>query len=1002
MNVRQATTVSLTTDPDTGAFTVNVAAGSALMVLVEIDSPTISLSGITDSQGNTWALGVRTVVTARSFEAWSVQSANAGATTVTFNFTATPVARVWMVEVADITGLVYGISNTLDQTVSIDPVPLATLSPTQAGVVLAAIRYATTETFANWEERESFLIDNSGGSSSRGGFRLVDGAIALTPAVNNSTAATGESMTVVFYGTPVAGNTVLYPAPRACNVLIEGPGAGNWDFHGSGPAPDRLAMFTYRLDRQKGLGGSLSQPVDDQTCNQQGNYDVPTFCRWISPPVEAQTISGTFDLCQLVQGRWQDSVLGLTNDSVVRYKVHVYISVGQTVAVRATLLDNYVDSVNFPGTSGAVWRQLAAAQTLAAGVAQAGDSIIIETGFRIVSSPTPAASYPPDDWTLIDWTGLTTVGSFPDAVNGDTSTSRAPWFGFSIPIAFQPTSSVPPGNDACADATVVSALPYASAHIDTTEAQDTDRRVWFRFTAPSTGTILLTTFGSNYATTLDVYTGGCGVLTLASYGTLKDFGVGRSSTVALLNATSGIEYLVRIGAEALVNSVRDGGGMLRLTIGYRELPQEDDLYIPSRQLLVFRDGVVVNANPSFVTASPTGIAIDYTQRSMANVGGSPGGDPHIGERVLQAWFAFDPCLVEMLDLPTLSYLSSGASDIDIISDPFDIPRPATTTLGIAALHVTRVTGLLVAQFFGNGFLYVAGAGANRPAHLNTISSAPSISAVKAISAIKGDNQVGNPFTYVESLPTLESTAPWGGWLNEATGDLYYVSGSPYDCPLVPSQEIRVYNVFTQIQGPIFATLPVQSVFHPSVRGLCGILGPGSAFRGLLACNGNTVQKLDASGALLDTYTPTTPDANPHLGMMDVKILADGVHALTIDYVSRRVWKFNLLTMTEVSTYPTYMLGPFVQMVLYQPNGITPTPDEPCVLEVPSTQCWGDSEPTLQSLEDQPTVPQASQCFAPGGVAATRSVQSQPTTPTSGATWLPTFSVDAQRVGLKDS
>jgi hypothetical protein len=38
------------------------------------------------------------------------------------------------------------------------------------------------------------------------------------------------------------------------------------------------------------------------------------------------------------------------------------------------------------------------------------------------------------------------------------------------------------------------------------------KSVWYRFTAPSNGTVTVSTIGSNYDTILSVYTGACGTL----------------------------------------------------------------------------------------------------------------------------------------------------------------------------------------------------------------------------------------------------------------------------------------------------------------------------------------------------------------------------------------------------------------------------------------------------------------------------------------------------------
>jgi hypothetical protein len=706
--------------------------------------------------------------------------------------------------------------------------------------------------------------------------------------------------------------TRYYPLVKLPGSVIEGVGSGIWHHHGGGPSPHTPNSHTWLLAQSKIAG--VGQTARTLSCSQQGNYDVPMLGRFISPPLQAQSIAGTFNLCFRVQARWLDGVLGFSNASIVRYKVHIYVTQGQSTRVRHLLLDNYVDPVNFPGTTGGVWRSLQSAQTLAAGSIEAGDSIIIEAGFRIVSSPLPSVTYPPDDWTQIDWTGTGASPSFVDAIAGDTSTSRAPWFEFSQTLLEQALPPAP-DNDACVDALVIPSLPYTSPIINTTQSTDTNRRVWFTFTAPTTGEIFITTLGSNYRTAVDVFRGGCGALVFANFGSRVNYWAHRSGTVTLLNAVAGTQYWIRIGTNGNSECTNQGGA-LRLTAFYREAPQEDDLYMPAGLLVAYREGVPVNINAAVSEFTPLGVAIDYTQRAMTNIGGSPGGNPHVGERLVVGLF-HAPNMAEILDLPTLSYNSGGGTDIDVVNDPWDlpVPQPNDAGCGIAQLYIPRATGVLHALWFGNGFLYVSGVGTNRPAYMNTVASQASFSALKVIDLANADNQPGFPFTDTEHLPTLEATSPWIGALDESSGVLYYASGSYY-VP-VGGQQIRTYNVTTASQGPLFATLPARPGFNPGVRGMCAIPGGG-----LLVCNGEVVHRLSTDGTIIGTYTPSLPEYSRTL--MDVKLTAAGTHFWTVDLWTAQLFKVRLSDMTEVATYPTYMLpGTVLQMVLYQPNGITP-------------------------------------------------------------------------------
>jgi len=407
--------------------------------------------------------------------------------------------------------------------------------------------------------------------------------------------------------------------------------------------------------------------------------------------------------------------------------------------------------------------------------------------------------------------------------------------------------------------------------------------------------------------------------------------------VAMLNATMGTQYWVTAEADSDPYSMRDAGGALRITMGYRQEPQADDIYMPSYNMHVFREGTLVNVNPTVAIYTPLGVAIDYTERPMVNAGGSPGGDPHEGERVLLSLFHTDPSIVEIFDLPTLSFTSASGSDIDIINDPWSptTPQPSDIGIGGAFLHVTSA-GLLVSQWQGNGFHFVSGSGTNRPAFLNTIPSDTSFSAVRTIDSTYGDSQAAAPYSDQEDVVSVEVNCPWGGWFDESSGILYYVSGNTlFPTNPVDGNEIRRFNVYTRTQLATFATLSLVGTGSPGLRGCCGIVGSSGALTGMLVCNGSVIQRLDTAGAVVGTFTPSVVGILTDPTLRDVKILSDGLHAYVIDGIYRQIWKFNIDTMTEIDTWPTYATGSFYQMALYQPSGVTPEPEAegaamPCI------------------------------------------------------------------------
>jgi hypothetical protein len=113
--------------------------------------------------------------------------------------------------------------------------------------------------------------------------------------------------------------------------------------------------------------------------------------------------------------------------------------------------------------------------------------------------------------------------------------------------------------------------PYSGSLVTTTATLDTTdpapgcgngargRSVWYRFTAPTSGTLTANTFGSNYDTILAVYTGSCGAFTPT--GVCNDDTGGAQSRVSF-QATSGRTYYF------LVTSYTNVGGTLTFSLSY--------------------------------------------------------------------------------------------------------------------------------------------------------------------------------------------------------------------------------------------------------------------------------------------------------------------------------------------------------------------------------------------------------------------------------------------------
>lgn len=699
--------------------------------------------------------------------------------------------------------------------------------------------------------------------------------------------------------------TRFYPTVKAPNVLVHGPCRGTWGVKSVFNRAWSPVQWQWRMGTSKTDGGTYTSHLINT--NQQGDFDFHFLNFWTAP-LQAQTISGTFDLCFLVAQRWMDDLDPPADISVVRWKVHIYIAVGQTTVVRHTLLNNYVDTQDFPFST-LEGLSLASAQSLTAGNALDGDTVRVEIGFRVVSSPTPDATQPPVNMTEIRCKGTGTNAATGDVTAGSTDQTLNSWMEFSHNFSFAAASSAP-ANDACADAVNAgSADPYVSDWVDTTASADTERAVWWRWTAPATGKAIIHTFGSNYGTVIAVFEGGCGLLNSpAGIERIRtSLSQHRSQSSLVFDAVQSTEYHIRISNTASTFNATNSGGLCRMGVFMRQTPEVDDLFLPAQNVLQLREGVPVSLTGAFVGSDPSGIALDYTGTSMEDLNGGN----HTSHRVLLALFGFD--LIEILDANTLSY-GSGQSEIDFISLPWDtLPlekHPAT-------LYVTAAGQLFVA-WFGTGFEYVAGIG-SLPAFLNTVSDDPENGHIRQIAATAGDTQSTGPFDDTVHPATAETTAPWAITMDEENGIIYFTSGSFYG--FVGGTEVRTYNIATQATET-FAIIVPRPGNSAGVKGLQFIPGGG-----LLVCNGDVVHRLDSSGTIVGTYTPSVPEDSQEL--VDVKLTADGTGFWCVDLATVRLFKVDLATMEEEATYETYLEpGTLTQMAIYQPEGIEPPVEPP--------------------------------------------------------------------------
>src|ERR1700752_437852 len=147
-----------------------------------------------------------------------------------------------------------------------------------------------------------------------------------------------------------------------------------------------------------------------------------------------------------------------------------------------------------------------------------------------------------------------------------------------------PAFAAPPANDSFNSAIAIGSLPFTTTQ-DTSEATvagddptecHNNGSTWYAFTPGTDMLILADTVGSDYDTTLAVYTGTQGALTLVPGACNDDFH-GLQSQVEF-NATSGTTYYFLLGFCCGTGS--NGGGNLVFSV-YEEAPPANDHFAAS-------------------------------------------------------------------------------------------------------------------------------------------------------------------------------------------------------------------------------------------------------------------------------------------------------------------------------------------------------------------------------------------------------------------------------------
>lgn len=180
---------------------------------------------------------------------------------------------------------------------------------------------------------------------------------------------------------------------------------GAWD--------DTASALTRKLATAK-VVGQTSHPVSETSTSNTWDACV---LRLVSDALTAGTIEGDVDLC-----------FGCRDGGTTMkasYYVHLWVTQGDTDAVRAVLVEDYVepDTAEWTGSAGMVGQRLLAPLPVGPATVQAGDRLVLEVGYRA------------NNTTATSQTGrLYYNGNGADMVNGDTGGSVAAWVDVPVPV----------------------------------------------------------------------------------------------------------------------------------------------------------------------------------------------------------------------------------------------------------------------------------------------------------------------------------------------------------------------------------------------------------------------------------------------------------------------------------------------------------------------------------------------------------------------------------------
>lgn len=337
------------------------------------------------------------------------------------------------------------------------------------------------------------------------------------------------------------------------------PSAAGLTWRGSWATTPVASTATIALDPLKDRGSNAARTASEAVLTNP--YRVAVL-RGVSRPLAAQTISGTLDVLLGIQES--------NADADFYWKVYVYVTVGDTDAVRGVLLDYEDSGTEWPTTS--TGTALPSAQSLTSQAVTEGDRLVIEIGFISRNAHSTSRTGTIRVGCMSTNEGFTALS---DLTVGSTSTTTlAPFVTFSNAITLADVKLSGTDGSLITNDTFATAYAVTGAVTFTGDMRratrdgdeptpcpgsggDTHARynsLWWKWVCPVTQSATLTAIISNGASTfntcLQVLTGSPG-----SFSTVACQGeTGPTTETITFAATGGVTYYF------LVTSIYFGGG----------------------------------------------------------------------------------------------------------------------------------------------------------------------------------------------------------------------------------------------------------------------------------------------------------------------------------------------------------------------------------------------------------------------------------------------------------